>query len=206
MAESQGLIATSNGGFHEHCGLHFMNTQSWRWRESNPRPSASHRAFSERSRRLDLGALAVAGEFEGPQPTFSVPGGQSLPACRAETGRTGYVLSSQRELRLGICFLFRLFNVVPETTARFSRIDDQSRNRSPPYVVKSPWYRRKRGIGTRKFLSRIPCGPPDRRSCPPRSELRARHHARRRGWRWRGACRRGAALWPGPAPPWPGRL
>jgi len=50
----------------------------WRWRESNPRPSASHRAFSERSRQLDLGALAAAGEFEGPQPTFGVPGGQSV--------------------------------------------------------------------------------------------------------------------------------
>ena len=75
---SQRLIATSNGGFHEHSGLHFMNTHGWRWRESNPRPSASHRAFSERSRQLDLGALAAAGEFEGPQPTFGVPGGQSV--------------------------------------------------------------------------------------------------------------------------------
>ena len=77
VAESQRLIATSNNGFHEHSGLHFMNTHPWRWRESNPRPSASHRAFSERSRQLSLGTLAAAGGFVGPQPTFGVPGGQS---------------------------------------------------------------------------------------------------------------------------------
>ena len=41
-------------------------------------------------------------------------------------------LSSERELRLGVCFWFRLFNVVPETTARFSYLDDRSRNQSPP--------------------------------------------------------------------------
>jgi len=41
-------------------------------------------------------------------------------------------LSSERELRLGVYFWFRLFNVVPETTARFSYIDDQSRSQSPP--------------------------------------------------------------------------
>jgi hypothetical protein len=41
-------------------------------------------------------------------------------------------LGSKRELRLGICFVFRLFNVAPETTARFSHIDDQSRSLSPP--------------------------------------------------------------------------
>ena len=41
-------------------------------------------------------------------------------------------LSSDRELRLGVCFWFRLFNVAPETTARFSYLDDRSRNQSPP--------------------------------------------------------------------------
>ena len=41
-------------------------------------------------------------------------------------------LSSERELRLGVCFWFRLFNVAPETTARFSHLDDQSRSLSPP--------------------------------------------------------------------------
>src|SRR5580704_13755232 len=45
-----------------------------------------------------------------------------------------YCLGSERELRLGVCFLFRLFNVAPETTARFSYIDDQSRSLSPPRV------------------------------------------------------------------------
>jgi hypothetical protein len=41
-------------------------------------------------------------------------------------------LSSDRELRLGVYFWFRLFNVVPETTARFSYLDDRSRIQSPP--------------------------------------------------------------------------
>ncbi len=43
-----------------------------------------------------------------------------------------YFLGSERELRLGVYFCFRLFNVAPETTARFSHINDLSRNRSPP--------------------------------------------------------------------------
>jgi len=33
-------------------------------------------------------------------------------------------LSSKRKLRLGVYFCFRLFNVVPETTARFFHLDD----------------------------------------------------------------------------------
>ena len=42
-------------------------------------------------------------------------------------------LSSERELwLLGVCFWFRLFNVAPETTARFSYLDDRSRSQSPP--------------------------------------------------------------------------
>ena len=49
-------------------------------------------------------------------------------------GRTDGLLIKQpvraeaRRLFIG----FRLFNVVPETTARFSRIDDRSRSQSPP--------------------------------------------------------------------------
>jgi hypothetical protein len=43
-------------------------------------------------------------------------------------------LSSERERRLGVCFWFRLFNVAPETTARFSYLDDRSRSQSPPCV------------------------------------------------------------------------
>jgi hypothetical protein len=46
-------------------------------------------------------------------------------------------LGSERELRLGVCFWFRLFNVAPETTARFSYIDDRSRSQSPPYGISS---------------------------------------------------------------------
>src|SRR5271169_6657675 len=41
-------------------------------------------------------------------------------------------LSSERELRLGVYFWFRLFNVAPETTARFSHFDFQRRDHSPP--------------------------------------------------------------------------
>ena len=42
-------------------------------------------------------------------------------------------LSSERELwLLGVCFWFRLFNVAPETTARFSYLDNRSRSQSPP--------------------------------------------------------------------------
>src|ERR1700722_798188 len=71
------LIATSNEGFDEHDGCHFMNPSKWRWRESNPRPLASQRAFSERSRQLSLGTLAAAGGFVGPQLSFSVPDGRT---------------------------------------------------------------------------------------------------------------------------------
>src|ERR1700722_2088276 len=59
-------------------------------------------------------------------------------------------LSSDRELRLGVCFWFRLFNVAPETTARFSYLDDRSRIQSPPCmgtplitVIRPPFY----GVG-----------------------------------------------------------
>ena len=52
-------------------------------------------------------------------------------------GGRRYLLSSVRELMLGVCCVFRLFYVAPETTARFSRLDDRSRNRSPPCVNRS---------------------------------------------------------------------
>ena len=39
------------------------------------------------------------------------------------------------ELMLGVCFVFRLFYVDPETTARFSHLDDRSRSLSPPRKV-----------------------------------------------------------------------
>src|ERR1035441_1691022 len=56
------------------------------------------------------------------------------PARGTETGRTSQFLGCERELRLGVYFLFRLFNVAPEPTARFSHLDDQSRSLSPPGV------------------------------------------------------------------------
>ena len=41
-------------------------------------------------------------------------------------------LGSHCELRLGVCFWFRLFYVDPETTARFIRLEHRSRSQSPP--------------------------------------------------------------------------
>ena len=42
------------------------------------------------------------------------------------------MLSSECELMLGICFWSRLFNVVPETTARFSSFDYRGRKPFTP--------------------------------------------------------------------------
>ncbi len=44
-------------------------------------------------------------------------------------------LGSDAELRLCVYFWFRLFNVAPETTARFSYLDIQRRDQSPPCVL-----------------------------------------------------------------------
>jgi hypothetical protein len=41
----------------------------WRWRESNPRPPASHQAFSERSRNWIVGDGAATGDSAVPYPT-----------------------------------------------------------------------------------------------------------------------------------------
>ena len=56
------------------------------------------------------------------------------PTFRSVGLRSGgrHCLSSERELRLGVCFWFRLFYVAPETTARFIYVNDQSRNQSSP--------------------------------------------------------------------------
>jgi hypothetical protein len=74
-----------------------------------------------------------------------------VPARGTETGRTSQFLGCERELRLGVYFLFRLFNVAPETTARFSHLDDQSRSLSPP-----GWSIRSNGLP-----DRISILPPD---------------------------------------------
>ena len=81
---------------------------------------------------------------EPPRIQLSVPSGSltSLPGkpyLMASTFRSGGLRPGERRYlssegaRLGVCFWFRLFNVVPETTARFSYIDDRSRNQSPPW-------------------------------------------------------------------------
>ena len=103
---------------------------------NRPSPSAA-------SKKLSGAASLLA--VEPPRIQLSVPSGSltSLPGkpyLMASTFRSiglrpgeRRYLSSERELRLGVCFWFRLFNVVPETTARFSYIDDRSRNQSPPW-------------------------------------------------------------------------
>jgi hypothetical protein len=117
--------------------------EAWRWRESNPRPSASGRDFSERSRCKGLGSSSGIGTGRGAQLTLSCPGQpvgaadpvspdewRPCPARGAWTRRTSLLVGSECELRmLGVCWCFRLFYVAPETTARFSRLDHRSRNR-----------------------------------------------------------------------------
>jgi len=108
---------------------------------SGPRPSPA--SIAARTRRVcpwwPVGATSQV------SPTRCRPD----PARRAETGRTSLLSGSDRELRLGVYFWFRLFNVAPETTARFSHLDDQSRSLSPPSWARrtpspdaSPCYRR----------------------------------------------------------------
>src|ERR1700730_9126426 len=50
----------------------------------------------------------------------------------------GRYLRSDGVMLIGIYFWFRLFYVVPETTARFLRLSHQSRSQSPPWVVVEP--------------------------------------------------------------------
>ena len=75
---------------------------------------------------------------------------------------------------------FRLFNVVPETTARFSRLDDQSRSRSPP--CQGPTrrvYRRRALLGPLGRPRACPRGTARRRSGPrppPAPRRRAARH------------------------------
>jgi hypothetical protein len=103
---------------------------------NRPSPSAAGKRLS--------GAASLPA-VEPPRIQLSVPSGSlasllGKPYLMASTfrpiglrsGERRY-LSSERELRLGVCFCFRLFNVVPETTARFSYIDDRSRSQSPPW-------------------------------------------------------------------------
>jgi len=63
------LIATSNGGFHEHDGCHFMNTPPWRWRESNP--PTGERLFAGRIAKIAiyLGKRVTNGDRSLPRLT-----------------------------------------------------------------------------------------------------------------------------------------
>ncbi len=114
--------------------------------------------------------------------------GAGIRSAGLGPGRRRCGLGSEREVVFGACFWFRLFNVAPETTARFSCLDDRSRSPSPPCRLTDQC-----NPGP---LSTVPAGP----GPPP-----ARPLAPRRARRWRGACRRSCVPGPGPAPPWPAR-
>jgi len=51
--------------------------QEWRWRVSNPRPSVTQWAFSERSRLRIVGGGAATGELHRPVSDEGVPGDRS---------------------------------------------------------------------------------------------------------------------------------
>jgi len=55
----RGLVFTSNN-------VQVRLERPWRWRESNPRPSASRLAFSERSRQGIFETLAVVSAGDSP--------------------------------------------------------------------------------------------------------------------------------------------
>ena len=93
---------------------------------------------------MKLSGAASLPAVEPPRIQLNVPSGSlasllGKPYLMASTFRSiglrpgeRRYLSSERELRLGVCFWFRLFNVVPETTARFFHLDDHCRDHSPP--------------------------------------------------------------------------
>ncbi len=64
------------------------------------------------------------------------------PAGRGQSGRTHNLRSGCEHqivlIDVGVCIFFRLFFVDPETTARFSHFNRQSRNRSPPWWLRNP--------------------------------------------------------------------
>jgi len=159
-------------------------------RLSGPRPSPA--SIAARIRRVcpwwPVGATSQV------SPTRCRPD----PARRAETGRTSLLSGSDRELRLGVCFWFRLFSVAPETTARFSHLDDQSRSLSPP-LLGTPGPTRCLPMLPRPSVSATAClrpgpsSPPAPLAPPP---------DRRHGWRSPGACRNGGGPLPGRGLPW----
>ena len=158
----------------------------------------------------DLVSLTVGRSGRSGKPYLMTPVYQ--PVGLRLDGRR-WCLGSVRELRLGVCFWFRLFNVAPETTARFSHIDDQSRNRSPPWG----YLHRPGPVGRHSppSLPAAPHGPAPALVAPSGLSRRRRSvrrcgrpgppRARRRGPRWPGACRGACAPGPGPAGPWPCR-
>ena len=103
-----------------------------------PSPSAADRRLS-RTPLLSAAAASrirqrvPAGQPEQPTSELHSMTPDHQPMEQRLGGRR-YCLSSVRELRLGVCFVFRLFNVAPETTARFSQLDYRSRDLSPPCV------------------------------------------------------------------------
>ena len=83
-----------------------------------------------------------------PRRPVGTGGGRALqmkaptPAGRELSGRTHNLRSGCEHqivlIDVGVCIFFRLFSVDPETTARFSHFNRQSRNRSPPRWLRNP--------------------------------------------------------------------
>ncbi len=83
-----------------------------------------------------------------PRRPVGTGGGRALqmmapaPAGRGLPGRTHNLRSGCEHqivlIDVGVCICFRLFFVDPETTARFSHFNRQSRNRSPPRWLAEP--------------------------------------------------------------------
>ncbi len=120
---------------------------------AGPSPSAAGKGLSgapllpaTTASRTRQSVLAARPE----RPTSKLPSMTPVhqPVERRLGGRR-YLLSSVRELVLGVCCVFRLFYVAPETTARFSQLDDRSRNLSPPPVGNAtPWVGVRDSIGS----------------------------------------------------------
>ena len=185
----------------------------WRWRESNPRPPSLQQDFSGRSVRCLYSAPSVmhTSRCDGPSRClFSHPPprprrtvshlADARNRAGDEPGLTDLLryLGSESEVSaigIGAYFVYVAFltRSATQSSARFSCIDDRSRNLSPPWV------------GQTVHNTRRPPVTPGRtrRSCPPR-RIRPTRTAGRRCRRW--PSRRATGRWCTPRPPpWPGR-
>jgi hypothetical protein len=204
----------------------------WRWRESNPRPPASHWAFSERSRQEVVGGAAAAGIDGAPYPAKRPrsPAGAAYeqaplddarsPARGAEAGRTT-LLPKQRaraEARRLFC--------VPALLRGSGDHGSLLPTRRPESKPFTPWCWQCRPVGRplhcigppRRWDTRprdtmdagllvaagagVSRGPPTAGRCAARAPTPVRPRARGSP----GACRRACGPGRGPAAPSPSRL